>query len=134
MNLIVRNVRMIDGTGADPVPKVNVVVENGRISWIGEGAVSPTNHPHFEDINAEDLTLVPGTFDCHEHFAGDGGQHGVRAMNTDPPEVLLAKAAGNARRALMTLTFSPSADVLLVYAITKCVQALISRDGGTGPR
>ena len=102
MNLIVRNVRMIDGTGADPVPKVNVVVENGRISWIGEGAVSPTNHPHFEDINAEDLTLVPGTFDCHEHFAGDGGQHGVRTMNTDPPEVLLAKAAGNARRALMT--------------------------------
>ena len=102
MNLIVRNVRLIDGTGAGPIPKVNVVVENGRISWIGEGAVASLNHPHFEEINAEDLTLVPGTFDCHEHFAGDGGQHGVRAMNTDPPEVLLAKAAGNARRALMT--------------------------------
>ena len=102
MNLLIRNVRLIDGTGADAVPKINVVVENGRVSWIGEGDVSPSNHPHYEDINAEDLTLVPGTFDCHEHFAGDGGRHGVRAMNTDPPELLLAKAAGNAHRALMT--------------------------------
>ena len=102
MNLLVRNVRLIDGTGADPVPSVNVAVENGRIVWIGEGVTSPSNHPHFEDINGEDLTMVPGTFDCHEHFAGDGGQHGVAAMNSDPPELLLAKAAGNAHRAIMT--------------------------------
>ena len=102
MNLLVRNVRLIDGTGADPVPSVNVAVVNGRVSWIGEGATAPSNHPHFEDINAEDLTLVPGTFDCHEHFAGDGGRHGVAAMNSDPPELLLVKAAGNAHRALMT--------------------------------
>jgi len=102
MNILIRNVRLIDGTGGDPVPSVNIAVENGVISWIGEGHVSPHNHSRFDDINAEDLTLTPGLFDCHEHFAGEGGQHGVAAMNSDPPELLLVKAAANAHLALMT--------------------------------
>jgi len=102
MNLLIRNVRLIDGTGSDPVSSVNVAVENGVISWIGEGSVGTFKHPHYEDINGEDLTLIPGTFDCHEHFCGDGGQNGVLAMNEDSRELLLVKAAANARRALMS--------------------------------
>ena len=102
MNLLIRNVRLIDGTGCDPVSSVNVAVENGVISWIGEGSVGTFKHPHYEDINGEDLTLIPGTFDCHEHFCGDGGQNGVLAMNEDSRELLLVKAAANARRALMS--------------------------------
>ena len=53
MNLLVRNVRLIDGTGADPVPTVNVAVENGRIIWIGEGATSPLNHPHLRTLTGK---------------------------------------------------------------------------------
>ena len=37
MNSLIRNVRLIDGTGADPVPSINIAVENGVITWIGEG-------------------------------------------------------------------------------------------------
>ena len=133
MNSLIRNVRLIDGTGADPVPSINVAVENGVITWIGEGTVSPLKHPHFEDINAEDLTMVPGTFDCHEHFAGDGGQHGVQAMGTDPPEVLLTKAAANARLALMTGQTS-ARDVGSPYGISITLAQAVAAGALMGPR
>jgi imidazolonepropionase-like amidohydrolase len=133
MNSLIRNVRLIDGTGADPVPSTNIAVENGVITWIGEGTVSPLKHPHFEDISAEDLTLVPGTFDCHEHFAGDGGQYGGRAMNTDPPEVLLRKAAANARLVLMTGQTS-ARDVGSPYGISITLAQAVAAGALPGPR
>ena len=133
MNLLIRNVRLIDGTGADAIPSVNVVVENGVISWIGEGSVTPSAHPHYEDINGEDLTLMPGTFDCHEHFAGDGGQNGVLVMNDDVPEVLLVKAAANARRALMTGQTS-ARDVGSPYGISITLARQVATGSIPGPR
>jgi imidazolonepropionase-like amidohydrolase len=133
MNLLIRNVRLIDGTGADAIPSVNVVVENGVISWIGEGNVTPSAHPHYEDINGEDLTLMPGTFDCHEHFAGDGGQNGVLMMNDDVPEVLLVKAAANARRALMTGQTS-ARDVGSPYGISITLARQVATGSIPGPR
>ncbi len=133
MNLLIRNVRLIDGTGAEPIPSVNVAVENGVISWIGEGSVTPSAHPHYEDINGEDLTLMPGTFDCHEHFAGDGGQNGVPAMNDDLPEVLLVKAAANARRALMTGQTS-ARDVGSPYGISITLAQQVATGSIPGPR
>ena len=133
MNLLIRNVRLIDGTGAEPIPSVNVAVENGVISWIGEGSVTPSAHPHYEDINGEDLTLMPGTFDCHEHFAGDGGESGVLAMNDDVPEVLLVKAAANARRALMTGQTS-ARDVGSPYGISITLARQVATGSIPGPR
>lgn len=133
MNLLIRNVRLIDGTGAEPIPSVNVAVENGVISWIGEGSVTPSAHPHYEDINGEDLTLMPGTFDCHEHFAGDGGESGVLAMNDDVPEVLLVKAASNARRALMTGQTS-ARDVGSPYGISITLARQVATGSIPGPR
>jgi imidazolonepropionase-like amidohydrolase len=112
---------------------VNVVVENGVISWIGEGNVTPSAHPHYEDINGEDLTLMPGTFDCHEHFAGDGGQNGVLMMNDDVPEVLLVKAAANARRALMTGQTS-ARDVGSPYGISITLARQVATGSIPGPR
>ncbi len=133
MNLLIRNVRLIDGCGGEPVPSVNVVVENGVISWIGEGSVVPSAHPHYEDINGEDLTLMPGIFDCHEHFAGDGGQNGVLVMNEDTPETLLVKAAGNAQRALMSGQTS-ARDVGSPYGISVTLARQVATGSIPGPR
>ena len=133
MNLLIRNVRLIDGTGAPPVPSVNVAVENGVISWIGDGTVVPSKHPHYEEINGEDLTLMPGIFDCHEHFAGDGGQNGVMAMNDDARDVLLVKAAANARRALMTGQTS-ARDVGSPFGISITLARQVATGSIPGPR
>ena len=50
MNVVIRNVRLIDGTGADPVPRASLEVTNGVISWIGEEMARPRRRVHQEDI------------------------------------------------------------------------------------
>jgi imidazolonepropionase-like amidohydrolase len=102
MNLVIRNVRLIDGTGTDPVARVSVEVTNGIISWIGEETARPRRHTHLEDINGEGLTLIPGMIDCHEHFTGNGGLDNMDRLLGDSAEVFTLKATGNARRALMS--------------------------------
>ena len=52
MNVIVRNVRLIDGTGAGPFPRVTVDVRNGLIRSVGEGSRGPRSHVAGEDIRA----------------------------------------------------------------------------------
>ncbi len=102
MNLVIRNVRLIDGTGADPVARISLEVTNGAISWIGEESARPRKHAHQEDINGEGLTLIPGMIDCHEHFTGNGGLDNMERLLGDSAEDFTLKAAGNARRSLIS--------------------------------
>ena len=135
MNLIIRNVNLIDGTGAAPVPSTSVVVENGVISWIGEGDVSTLNRSHYEEIYGQDLTLMPGTLDCHEHFCGDGGKDGVRIMSqqADDRDVLFERAVANARRALMAGQTS-ARDVGSPHGISITLARAVAAGSIPGPR
>ncbi|MQF65345.1 amidohydrolase family protein [SAR202 cluster bacterium AC-409-J13_OGT_754m] len=133
MHLIIRNVRLIDGTGRDPLLSITVVVENGVITSIGDDKPLTLNHKHYEDINGEDLTLLPGIFDAHEHFAGDGGKNGVWAMADDSREVLLAKGASNARRALMTGQTS-ARDVGSPHGVSITLAQQVASGSIPGPR
>ena len=102
MDLVIRNVRLIDCTGAEPVPRVSVEVANGVISWIGEETARPRRQVHREDIEGSGLTLIPGMIDCHEHFTGDGGLDNMQRLLGDTQEVFTLKAVSNCRRALMS--------------------------------
>ena len=102
MNLVIRNVRLIDGTGADPIPRVSLEVTNGVISWMGEETARPRRHIHQENIQGDGLTLIPGMIDCHEHFTGNGGLDNMEHLTGDTAEVFTLKATDNARRALMS--------------------------------
>jgi imidazolonepropionase-like amidohydrolase len=102
MNLVIQNVRLIDGTGADPVARVSVEVTNGAISWIGEQTARPRRQVHLEDINGEGMTLIPGMIDCHEHFTGNGGLDNMDRLLGDTAEVFTLKAASNVGRSLLS--------------------------------
>ena len=102
MDLVIRNVRLIDGTGAAPVPQVSVEVTGSAISWIGPESSRPKRTVHQEDINGQGLTLIPGIIDCHEHFTGDGGMDAMERLLNDTQEEFTLKAVGNCRRALMS--------------------------------
>ena len=102
MSLLIRNVRLVDGTTSKPIPTVSVEVENGIISWIGEDASHPISHSHTEEIDGRGFTLIPGLIDCHEHFTSDGGPDNAQILVNDPLEVATLKAVGNARRALLS--------------------------------
>lgn len=102
MDLVIRNVRLIDGTGASAVPEVSVEVTGSAISWIGSESRRPKRTVHQEDMNGQGLTLIPGMIDCHEHFTGDGGTDVMDRLLNDTAEDFTLKAVGNCRRSLMS--------------------------------
>lgn len=64
-DLVVRNARLIDGTGAPPRDAVSILVRDGVIRKIAttigtlEGATV---------IDADGGTVIPGLIDCHVHL------------------------------------------------------------------
>jgi imidazolonepropionase len=68
IGLLVRNVD--DDRLPDELPDAAVVVEDGRIAWLGPAAHAPDAD---ERIDAEGRCMIPGFVDSHTHlvFAGD---------------------------------------------------------------
>ncbi len=133
MNLVIRNVRLIDSTGAGPIPRVSLDVTNGVISWIGDGTARPRRHGHQEEVNGEGLTLIPGMIDCHEHFTGDGGMDNMDHLLGDTHEMFTLKATDNARRALLAGVTS-ARDVGSRFGVSIRVAQQTASGATPGPR
>ena len=65
--IIIRNVRLIDGIGKEPVEKASIVIEDGKIREAGTDCRIPDGGIV---IDGEDLTAIPGLIDMHTHFGG----------------------------------------------------------------
>ena len=66
-DLIVRNVEILDGTGADAF-RGDVAVAGGRISEVGQVTAGLTANG--VEIDGEGATLCPGLIDTHAHDDG----------------------------------------------------------------
>ncbi|MFI8403808.1 amidohydrolase family protein [Streptomyces sp. NPDC085463] len=72
--VVLDRARLIDGTGAAPVPDAVLVVEGTRIRWCGPAALLPDD-PDLRAAARIDLggrTVCPGFIDTHVHFALPG--------------------------------------------------------------
>ena len=95
--LVIVAERLIDGTGRDPVERVAIVIEDGRI--VAAGARSSVSIPADAHVlEDDDLTLLPGFMDMHVHLAGNGTNL-VRILMT-PPSLSLLNAVPNAAKTL----------------------------------
>ncbi|MET0435484.1 MAG: amidohydrolase family protein [Cellulomonas sp.] len=77
-DLLLRDVRLIDGTGADPRPGTDVLVSDGLIAAVGpSGTVVPgaaTADPaRLTVLDGAGRTLLPGFLDCHVHVSTSPG-------------------------------------------------------------
>ncbi|GAA0283751.1 amidohydrolase family protein [Actinomadura nitritigenes] len=63
-DLVIRNARVVDGTGAPPYP-ADVAVTGGRIT-----AVDPGAGPGRRTVDADGALLTPGFVDIHTHYDG----------------------------------------------------------------
>ena len=68
---VIRNVTLLDGTGAAPVPGHALIVEGRRISWIGPEAQLPEGSDGHA-IDGQGGTIMPGMINCHVHLTNDG--------------------------------------------------------------
>ena len=59
---------LIDGTGADPVERANVVIEGDRIASAGRSPARADASRGGEAIDCSGLTVLPGLIDAHAHL------------------------------------------------------------------
>lgn len=94
---------IIDGTGAAPVPDGEIVVEHGRLSYVGprrseapqsSGAVGP------RDVDLRGKTVLPGFIDTHVHLGADLEAKPAAVLAQFPSERALDTAA-TIRKTLM---------------------------------
>jgi imidazolonepropionase-like amidohydrolase len=93
---VLRNARLLDGTGAPPHALVDVVLEGGKIAHVG----GPVPGGESELVDLERRTLMPGLIDCHVHLTFSGEAQEVERAATIPVPDLAWTAATNARETL----------------------------------
>ena len=70
---VLRNVTLVDGTGAAPQRGVSVVVEDGRVTQVGTNVDIPQDA---DILTYSGHTLIPGLFGLHDHmfYTAAGGR------------------------------------------------------------
>jgi imidazolonepropionase-like amidohydrolase len=97
--LLVRDVRLVDGTGAPARTGVSVLVDRGRFEWIGPTELAPAVAAH-SVIEAGGRSLLPGLINSHVHLCNDGGPDLAEQVRTDSVPMASLRAA---RMAELTL-------------------------------
>ncbi len=94
---------VIDGTGTAPVPGAAVVVEDGRVSWIGPaGGVEPNGSPV---VDLAGKFVIPGLMDANVHLVADVDPQVLLRYEPGEYDELVVEAAQVALRAGITTVF-----------------------------
>ncbi|MFE2055627.1 amidohydrolase family protein [Streptomyces sp. NPDC059446] len=70
--VLLHGLRLIDGTGGDPVPDASLLIEGDVIRWAGPSAGLPPDLGPVRRLGLGGRTVCPGFIDTHVHFALPG--------------------------------------------------------------
>jgi imidazolonepropionase-like amidohydrolase len=100
-SFLLRNVTVVDGTGAQPVPGQAVVVEGRRIAWVGPDGEAPSTAAEAV-VDGGGRTVLPGLINCHVHLTADGAPDLFAQVAGDTVPLATLRAADSARITLMS--------------------------------
>lgn len=98
MNLAFRHARVIDGLGRAR-ERATLLIQDDHIAALGDDR-QVTVPRGAREINARDMTVLPGLIDCHVHLCLGGDADVLRAIREEDPALTLLKAAKAARTTL----------------------------------
>jgi imidazolonepropionase-like amidohydrolase len=99
--VLLRDARLVDGTGAAPREHVDVLVRDGTIAEVGPGISAPEGA---RVVELGGRTLLPGFIDAHVHLGSSPPQSYAQGVVDDLNATLADHAltgAANARRTLL---------------------------------
>lgn len=103
MKLLLKADRLIDGTGADPVPNAAVLIEDGRIAQIAAADAIPLAPDDAVDvIEVSGGSIMPGFIEMHSHIHCSAELDAYTHITTESDEVFLMRAVGAVRAALVS--------------------------------
>ena len=97
---LIANGRLMDGTGAGPVPDAAVVVRDGKIAYAGPARGAPEVPPDADRVDARGGTILPGLVEAHFHPTYFNVAELADLDIKYPVEYVTILAACNARLAL----------------------------------
>ncbi len=98
---IIRVDRLIDGSGAPPLESAAVLLENSTIKSVGsQSEVRAPDGATVTELDYGDATVLPGLVDAHTHMMAPGDGTLGDDVAKDDDDMLLLRAAKNARHAL----------------------------------
>ncbi len=98
-SILLQNVTLIDGTGSEPRPGLDVLVTANRIRALGKSGSISIDHQNTDIYPLHGMTLLPGLIDCHVHIFADAGLDG-RINPDELPGLALLRAAYHVRTTL----------------------------------
>lgn len=123
-DLLVRNARLVDGTGAPPRGGVGILVRDGRIAAIAPGLEAPG----VPSVDAAGGTVIPGLVDAHVHL---GVAPGSELRGDTPAEERALRHAH--LRAYLACGVTTVLDTAIDPGTAREIQAWL-RAGHAGPR
>jgi imidazolonepropionase-like amidohydrolase len=94
-SFLLRDVTVVDGTGAPPARGQAVVVEGRRIAWMGPVGQAPVMSPG-SVVEGGGRTVLPGLVNCHVHLTADGTPDLLAQIAADTIPVATLRAARSA--------------------------------------
>jgi imidazolonepropionase-like amidohydrolase len=94
----VANVTLFDGR--DVEASRGVLIEDGRIAWVGEHGRAPSQARDAEVVDGAGMTLTPGLIDAHVHLSFEGTADMAAESKGLTDEVVRANVARNLERHL----------------------------------
>lgn len=96
-----RAARLFDGSGGPPMPAASLLIEDGIIRSIGpRSEVAAPDGATAAVLDYGDATILPGLVDAHTHMMAPGDGTAGDDVAKDDDDILLLRAARNARHAL----------------------------------